>query len=202
MLSFIHGIDSAVLNFINQTVANPLFDFFFPLITEESYWIIPIILFYLYLFRIDWKCASLALAVAIIGVAATDIIAAHALKPIFGRIRPSHELTETVRLLVGKGGKLSFPSNHAANSMALAIITAHFFPRVRRGLVLIALLVALSRVYVGVHYPGDVLGGALFGGLMALVALHLYSAVTLRSLARKQVRRGERNSIVHADSSL
>ncbi len=201
MLSLIQGIDSAGFNFINHTAANPLFDFFFPLITEKTHWIIPLVLFYLYLFRVDWKRASLALAVTVIGVAVTDVIAAQILKPLFGRVRPSHELTETVRLLVGKGGKLSFPSNHAANSMALACITSHFFPRMRGGLLLIALLVAFSRIYVGVHYPGDVLVGAIYGGLMAMLTLHLYSSATLRSLARKHVRRGERNSIVHADSS-
>ena len=201
MLSIINGLDSAIFGYVNQTLANPFFDLLFPLITEEKNWIVPLFVFYFFLFRIDWKRALLALTITVIGLVVTDVISAQFLKPLFGRIRPSHEMSDVVRLLVGKGGKMSFPSNHAANSMAFAFITAHFYPRAKGLLYLIAGLVAFSRVYVGVHYPGDVLGGVLFGTMTAIGTLHIYSFVKLTALMKKDMKRDGRISVVHGHSS-
>ena len=163
---------------------------------------VPLILFYLYLFTIDWKRASTALVITLIGLVLTDAIASQILKPFFGRIRPSHELAETVRLLVGKGGKLSFPSNHAANSITFAIITAFFYSKTKIVLYLIAGLIAFSRIYVGVHYPGDVLCGLLFGSIIGLVTLHVYSTVTLRIMIKKKGNGYKRNSVVYGNLNI
>jgi undecaprenyl-diphosphatase len=199
VLSFIYGIDSAIFDYINQTLSNPSFDLFFPLITEESNWVIPLMLFYLYVFKIDWKRASTALVITLISLALTDSIASQILKPFFGRIRPSHELAETVRLLVNKGGKLSFHSNHAANSIAFAIITAFFYSKSKIPLYLIAALIAFSRVYVGVHYPMDVLCGIFFGSIIGISTLHIYSIATLRIMIKKKRNSYKRNSVVYGN---
>jgi undecaprenyl-diphosphatase len=96
----------------------------------------------------------------------------HMLKDAVGRIRPCEAL-DGVRLLVGCGGSPSMPSNHAANSFALAVpLFMSARSRLKYLFVLIAALVAYSRVYVGVHYPSDVLAGALLGAFIG-------SAVTM-----------------------
>ena len=175
MLSFLNSTDTMLLELFNRSAANPLFDFVFPFITDSSNWFLPLIVFYIYLFRDDWRRALKAFLIAAVCLVLTDAVAAQIIKPVLGRIRPSHELADMVRLLVGKGGKYSFPSNHAANSMAFAIVTGFFYPRMRRWLLIIPILVGFSRVYVGVHFPGDVMAGALFGYLMGNLTLHVYS---------------------------
>jgi len=175
VLSFLNSTDTILLELFNRSAANPLFDFVFPFITDSSNWFLPLIVFYIYLFRDDWRRALKAFLIAAVCLVLTDAVAAQIIKPVLGRIRPSHELADMVRLLVGKGGKYSFPSNHAANSMAFAIVTGFFYPQMRRWLLVIPILVGFSRVYVGVHFPGDVMAGALFGYLMGNLTLHVYS---------------------------
>ncbi len=175
MLSFLNSTDVMLLELFNRSVANPLFDILFPFITDPSNWFLPLIAFYIYLFRDDWRRALKAFLIAVVCIVLTDAVAAQIIKPVVGRIRPPHELADLVRLLVGKGGIYSFPSNHAANSMAFAIITGFFYPKMRRWLLMIPILVGFSRVYVGVHYPGDVIAGVFFGFMTANLVLHLYS---------------------------
>ena len=189
MFSFLNSTDILLLKLFNRSFANPLFDFVFPFITDSSNWLLPVIVFFFYLFRDDWRRALKAFLIAVVCLVLTDAVAAQIIKPVVGRIRPSHELVDIIRLLVGRGGKYSFPSNHAANSMAFAIITGFFYPQMKRWLFIIPILVGFSRVYVGVHYPSDVIAGALFGFIIANFILHLYSLFVVNfSNAKKIIR--------------
>ncbi len=97
------------------------------------------------------------------------------LKEYVGRLRPCQTLVG-VRLLVSCGTGQSFPSAHAANNFAAAIVAILFYPAMRWWFMLWAFLVAYSRVYCGVHYPSDILGGSLLGiivGYSILVLWHV-----------------------------
>ncbi len=103
------------------------------------------------------------------------------------RRRPYEALAEADPLLRASVGN-SFPSGHAATSFAGAIILGYLFHRALPGLLALAALVAVSRVYVGVHYPLDVLAGAALG---SVVALAVVAALRLRPRTSGGRRRSE-----------
>ena len=127
------------------------------------------------------KTGFLVILLALLAVGLADLSASGILKPLVQRIRPCFAL-DHVRLLIIQPHSYSFASSHAANSAAVATVTWIFFHRgvwVERVftvvMILYALFIAYSRVYVGVHYPGDVLAGLLIGALSAGLVYLLWS---------------------------
>jgi undecaprenyl-diphosphatase len=124
-------------------------------------------------YRKRWWLPLLAVALTLL---LTDRITSGFMKPYFGRLRPSHnpELAGKLHLVEGyTGGLYGFASGHAANSFGLALMVwlmlRRFYPHAG-WLFAWALLVSYTRIYLGVHYPGDILAGAAVGvGCAALV---------------------------------
>ena len=92
----------------------------------------------------------------------TDQTGYKILKEFFERIRPCNALSDVITPL-GCTGSYSFPSNHAVNNFAAAVFYFKLFPNLKYPLFITASLVAISRVYLGLHYPSDILGGAIIG---------------------------------------
>ena len=135
-------------------------------------------------YQFRWR-ALLLLPLVVAAVGLADSITSRLFKPFFGRPRPCHDgrLVGLLHLPDGCGGMFGFLSSHAANSVALAVFLAVMLPAGRfRGLKIgvfcWALLLSYSRMYLGAHYPTDILGGAAVGALMGWLA-----AVTYRHLA-------------------
>ena len=119
-------------------------------------------------------------ALTVIAVALADW-SATGLKAIIDRPRPPLRYAEP-KTLVPVPHDASFPSGHAATSFAAATMLSLAFPRFAPFLYVLAAAVAFSRVYVGVDYPLDVIGGALLGALVAVVLRFLVGRRTQRRL--------------------
>jgi len=160
--SLIYQLDLKLFRLINQKLSNPVFDWFMPFISSKSFWLIPIFIGLVLLFWLGKKRGRIATLLIILTIATADPFCARVLKPTFKRLRPSHELSD-VRLLGKKGGKYGFPSNHAANVAGSMLILAFFYRRYKYLCGGLALVVGYSRIYLGVHYPTDVLAGFVIG---------------------------------------
>ena len=126
-----------------------------------------------------WIAIGLALALLrrrpalLLAVLAADGIAdvlARAIKSVVDEQRPAFRYAEP-KALVPVPRDHSFPSGHAATSFACATVLSYYVPRYRVAFFALAVLIGLSRVYNGLHYPTDVLAGAVLGVLTALLLL-------------------------------
>lgn len=173
------NLDLKLFQFLNQELSNPFFDAIMPIITNQDYWIIPVLAAAGYILWADRPKGKWVVLVLILTVVITDIFCYQVIKPMVGRLRPSHSGLEQLNLLVGAGGKFGFVSNHAANSFTSAVIIGKIYRPVLYPLLILASVIAFSRVYVGVHYPGDVLFGALVGSGIAMLILFLVSKTSI-----------------------
>ena len=182
MLEYLIKIDKLIFTFFNTTISNPVFDVFFPIITNQDIWIFPILVGVIVLSIKGGRRGRICSMTLIVGIIIADYTSAQILKPFFQRLRPSHELIDEIRLLVSRGGKYGFVSSHAANMYVAATILGYFYSQYKKIFFTIAALVAYSRVYVGVHYPGDILFGGLLGYGLGWMVLTFWVMIKIRGL--------------------
>ena len=165
MLDALVSIDKELFYFFNQGVQNWLFDEVLPFLTDinrKPVGIVILAILWLLLLTKGGRPGRFAALLLLPTIALSDQLNSSFLKFIIDRPRPCHELAN-VHLLVGCGSGYSFPSSHAVNNFAAAAILSYFLPRWVWGFFCYACVIAFSRVYVGVHYPSDVLTGSIVG---------------------------------------
>ncbi|MGB9699312.1 MAG: phosphatase PAP2 family protein [Thermodesulfobacteriota bacterium] len=160
------AVDNFLFYLINEKSQNSFFDWFMPLITDLKNSIFLLLALGLWILYQHKKEGIIFLIFMGITLAITDQFSSSLLKDLVGRIRPCHTLTE-VRLLTDCNTSYSFPSSHAVNIFAAAFFLAKQLKKFSIFFYALASLVAYSRVYIGIHYPFDALGGAALGLLIA-----------------------------------
>lgn len=187
MWEWLIDIDHRILFFINQQSANAFFDLLMPILREMKTWI-PLYVIFVFAFIKTYKKESWWMLLSIIlCMVFTDQMASGVFKPWVHRLRPcvAPDVMEHLRLILPCGGGYGFFSSHASNHTALALLFAYYFPK-QKWLMPLLLLWAVSimyaQVYVGYHYPADVLCGALCG----MFAFYMVKMITRNKFQKLQ----------------
>jgi len=173
-------LDQSLFWLINHKFSNPVFDDLFPLFRNKFFWL-PLYFFILSFVLINLKSKALLLILALVAcVGLTDFISSEIIKKTVKRERPCQMETfkDQINLLAKCGSGYSFTSSHAANHFGLGIMLCYILWNKRKKLAILfilwASLISISQVYVGVHFPLDIIAGALLGLVVASFVLVLF----------------------------
>ena len=181
-MNFIESIDQTLFRFINQTLSNPVFDIFMPFITNQNVFGIPIAIAALAGLIFGDKRTKFIMLGGILAVGLGDQISSGVMKPFFGQYRPCKELSDLV-LRINCGGRLSFPSGHATGTMIMAMWFGYHYKKWMPYFLTFALIISFSRVYVGVHWTSDVLGGMLLGYIIVKSFIYIWESYIIPKLS-------------------
>ena len=192
MTEVLYAIDTAIFFFINSTISTPVTDLVWPAVTDYSNHLpVRIILLGVWILLLvrGGKRGRTAAILCVVVLVASDQLSSFVIKPLVDRPRPCHEagggpVLHGIRLLVHCGSGKSFPSSHAVNNFAMAMLFSFYYRKWAWAFFAWAALVALSRVAVGVHYPSDIAGGALIGAGVALAVIVTWTKVQERYIPR------------------
>ena len=189
MIDFLYSIDLAIFYFFNHTLSIGFLDKFFSIITNVNNWYITYVILLGVSFVKGGRKGKLAVLGVLLLIVVTDQTGYRLLKEYFARPRPCNALTDVLTPL-GCTGSYSFPSNHALNNFAAAMFFYRLFPKLKWVLFIGAVLISISRVYLGLHYPSDIFGGAVmglaFGYLFSSVVLYLEKYLDERKIKRTE----------------
>ena len=176
--------DSSILLAVNG-MHSSYFDTFMWLCSRKFEWI-PFYLSILYvLFRnFNWRVVLYSLVAMGVILLLTDAVSSHFIRPVVARLRPSNlenPISEMIHIVDNhRGGRYGFPSSHASNSWGLVFFVGLLLRRrlLTTFLAFWALLLCYSRLYLGVHYPGDLLAGMMLGAVVASVVYYVFWRMT------------------------
>jgi undecaprenyl-diphosphatase len=203
------SLDVRAFRLLNGRLANPAFDAVMPFATDFGKWRAAVILIWCALVIFGKTRGRWAALMLIPVIAASDQLSSHLVKPLVERVRPC-DVLGSVRLWYGAQGwittptevarsyksSFSFPSSHAANITASMLFLGLVYRRWLAPLLALALVVSFSRIYVGVHWPSDVLVGMAIGAAIAAAAYLLFTR-----LYREGTRAGAPASAEHETPS-
>jgi undecaprenyl-diphosphatase len=175
-MEFLYSFDLAIFYLFNHTISTGFLDKFFSIITDVNKWYIAYLILVGIAFFKGGLRGKIAVITLIILIVVTDQTGYRLLKELFERVRPCNALSDVITP-IGCAGGFSFPSNHALNNFAAAVFLLRLFRQYKWIFLITATLISISRIYLGVHYPSDVLGGAIigtaFGYLFSIIALKI-----------------------------
>lgn len=172
-------LDHSLFHLINSEWNNAFFDWLLPIWRDKYFWI-PIYVFIILFSIFNYgKKSYWFILFLVTAVGSADFVSSHIVKKTIQRIRPCNDKTvDEVRSLVRCGSGFSFTSSHATNHFALsyflfATLGLHF-RKIRGWLIAWAASIAYAQVYVGVHFPIDVISGMILGILISKIFVWMY----------------------------
>lgn len=205
MLDYLIDLDKQVLLFFNGS-NSPYLDRVMWVFTGRLIWL-PLVLSLVFVFtkRSNWREALFVILTIVVVATLCDQISSSFFKPMFARFRPSQdpELADLVKVVNNyRGGRYGFISSHAANSAGVVMITSLIF-RARVYTISVFIWAAINcytRLYLGVHFPGDILAGFALGLIIALLFYLLYSALRV-PLSKNGILKGEQSPYAHVSTA-
>ena len=174
MINFLLEIDLKLLLFINSW-HEPWLDSVMVSLTNGLVWSpLFLIVIGVMIYKFRWQSIAMLLFVALV-IFLTDRVSSGLIKPWVGRLRPSHDpdLADLIHIVNGyRGGVFSFVSSHAANAFGVATFLWLILRKNVKWIWLMfiwATIFSYTRIYLGVHYPSDILGGGVLGALIGLL---------------------------------
>jgi len=183
MFEQIIQFDQSLFFTINHGLSNSFFDWIMPALRNRFFWT-PLYLFIIIFFIRNYGKQGWIMIIFLgLTFGITDFFSSSIIKPSVQRLRPCNdpEIKADVKNLIACGSGYSFPSSHASNHFGLAVfLILMFYPKWKLILPLglfWAASISFAQVYVGVHYPVDILAGAILGGMIG----HIMSTILLVS---------------------
>lgn len=178
----LENLDKKLFILLNSRLTNSFFDTVLPYFRDSVFWA-PLYLFLLAFIAFNYGRKGLWWSVAFVcTIAIADLVSSRIFKEGFERLRPCQDpiFIDQVRLLLKQcSGSFSFTSSHAANHFGMATFASiTLYPTFKRWIYLSylwAFFIAYAQIYVGVHYPLDVLGGAAIGVLAGLLTSSVFN---------------------------
>lgn len=180
MIEYLTEIDKIVFLSINQGLSNPFFDFLMPILRNPYTWA-PLYLFILIFAIKNYKKRGIIMILFfLLSFGLGDMISASVIKPQVMRVRPCNDVPfkEQVTVRVRCGSGYSMPSSHATNHFAMGVFLLMVFRKKWKPIIWLSILwaasISFAQIYVGVHYPGDILVGTLLGVLIGLFTSSIF----------------------------
>ncbi len=188
-MQLLKDFDIYIFYKLNRGLQNSLFDILMPFVTDYRNWYLIMLLAIIIFIIKDWKEGLVTILLVVIAVSISDYFNSHIIKSLFGRLRPCHALPiETIHLPLGCPHNPSFPSSHASNIFALSVVLIYRYRTLLAVMLIYAFFVCLSRVYLGVHYPFDVIAGGVSGIFYGSAVIFTYKQVIKKYEKRKSIK--------------
>jgi undecaprenyl-diphosphatase len=197
MIESLESIDRAIVEAVNGC-NSPFWDEVMWIISEKLTWVpLYLVLIYLAIRQSGWKICLLFFLGAALTVGLADIISTQLFKELIQRYRPSHHALLIDKLHfyridaenIYRGGQYGFVSSHAANMFAICIFSMLHLRSYKRWLypvlIGVVLIICYSRLYLGVHYLSDIIGGAILGTALAWMVYRFVFLTIVKKLEHK-----------------